>query len=320
MMMKTRTYLPIETDILNDDRMGALVNNMGVAGYGIYMILLVELRNHKDYCFGSESLKIIMRKYNIKRAKMEAVLYDYDLFTIDQTENGSLLITSDYVTRVMRNYNDAIAKRSIAGKKNADKRWQKENGNTMATEQNKTEQNKTEQNKTSEKTEKKETAAVAAADIDIAAVYGNEIALVDFKKQHIGWEEYLIEALNDRTWMELQAKHSGLGMRFVKYENDIVRMFMDHVLTHGKEYGLHSVGEVKYYFANFVRQATATNKRITDELDRIELDEKTNSQYRFEDIDPTTGTRTYYGKPIPAEAPPRPNNNAIWIEEVQQWM
>ncbi|WP_163215374.1 hypothetical protein [Bacteroides sp. 519] len=53
----------------------------------------------------------------------------------------------------MQNYNDKIVKRSIVGKKNANKRWQKKNGTTMATEHNITEK------KTSVEKDKKETAA-----------------------------------------------------------------------------------------------------------------------------------------------------------------
>ncbi|WP_163213532.1 Lin1244/Lin1753 domain-containing protein [Bacteroides sp. 519] len=304
--MKTK-FIPIESDILNDNRMSALINDMGATGYGIYMLLLIELRNHKNYCIDNQSLKLIMRKYNIKRPKIEAVLYEYDLFTIEKVEENNLSISSEYVTRVMRNYDLKIAEAKKNGKKGADIRWEKNDSDPI------TKEKKRREKKTSEEKEEKEEKETAA----VAVVYGNKP--VELQKQ-IGWKEYLQEALNDRIWVELQAKHSGLGMRFIKHKDDIVSMFMDHVLTHGKEYGLHSVGEVKYYFANFVRQATATNKRIVDELDRIEQEKKANSRYRFEDVDPTTGTRTYFGKYIPVEAPPRPNNNAIWIEELQQWM
>ncbi|NDV56589.1 Lin1244/Lin1753 domain-containing protein [Bacteroides sp. 519] len=125
-MMKTK-FIPIECGILNDNRMSALINNMGATGFGIYMLLLIELRNHKNYCIDGESLKIIMRTYNLKRAKIEAVLYNYDLFTIKQMENNNLLISSEYVTRVMRNYDQKVLQCSEAGKKSADKRMSAQN-------------------------------------------------------------------------------------------------------------------------------------------------------------------------------------------------
>ncbi|NDV59588.1 hypothetical protein D0T85_15925 [Bacteroides sp. 519] len=53
----------------------------------------------------------------------------------------------------MQNYNDTIVKHSIVGKKNANKCWQKENGNTMATEK------KRKEKKTSVEKDRKETAA-----------------------------------------------------------------------------------------------------------------------------------------------------------------
>ena len=285
-----KAFIPIECDILFDDRMSALINKMGATGYGVYMILLIELRNRKDYCMDTETLKLIMRKYNVKRKLMEEVLYNYDLFTVERVENDSVLITSDYVTRIMQNYNNKVTLCSISGKKGADKRWQKKDGDPIATEQNREEQNRTEEKEEKEK-------PVAAH-----------------------WSGYLTEAFNDRSWLECQAKHSGLGIRFVKYEKDIAGIFVNHVVTHGKGHGLLSVNDVKYYFANFVRQGTATCKRITEELDRLEEVEKANNPYPFETIDPANGQRTYFGKIIPAEAPPRPNNNAVWVEEMQKWM
>ncbi|NDV59038.1 Lin1244/Lin1753 domain-containing protein [Bacteroides sp. 519] len=302
--MKTKTFIPIECDILNDNRMNALLNKSGAAGYGVYMLLLIELRNLKDYCLDGESLRFIARKYNIRRKLIDDVLYNYGLFTVDRMEDDNLLITSDYVTRVMQNYNDTVAKRSIVGKKNANKRWQKENGNAMATEHNITEK------KTSVEKDKKETAAVAAVAADNPVTVNSACR----------WKDYLTEAVSDRTWIECQAMHSGLGVRFLQYEPVIVDLFAKHAITHGKSDQLSSVGEVKYYFANFTRSGTHTNKRIVAELNKLERMQKEENPYRFETIDPVSGRRTFQGIEIPASAPPRPNENVTWSTKLAKWV
>ena len=82
----------------------------------------------------TKTLKLIMRKYNVKHKLMEEVLYNYDLFTVERVENDSVFVNSDYATRIMQNYNAKVALRSISGKKGVDKRWRKKMALAIATE------------------------------------------------------------------------------------------------------------------------------------------------------------------------------------------
>ena len=43
-------------------------------------------------------------------------------------------------------------------------------------------------------------------------------------------------------------------------------------------------------------------------------------KYKYEDRDPSTGKRSYCGIPIPHDAPPKPNNQAVWNGEAGNWM
>ena len=42
-------------------------------------------------------------------------------------------------------------------------------------------------------------------------------------------------------------------------------------------------------------------------------------EYRYEDRNPETGQRSYCGVPIPDDAPPRPNNQAVWLPDKKVW-
>ncbi len=297
-----KTFIPIECDILNDNRMSALINNHGATGYGVYMVLIIELRNHPDYCLDGETLKFIARKYNIKRKVFDDIVYNYSLFNIENMPDGNLLITSDYVTRIMQNYDDRVSSARIRGKKGADKRWLKEDSNShsnpIATEKNISEKNILEEEKKEE-----ECAPAAAHSLDKPR-----------------WRVYLEDAVKDQLWMECQGMHSGLGARFLKHQQAIVDLFIAHVITHGKGEELFSVADVKYYFANFARRGTATNKHIVESLDALERKQEEEDVYRFETVDPVTGQRMAQGFAIPNEAPPRPNREAIWSYEMRRWM
>ncbi|NDV63689.1 Lin1244/Lin1753 domain-containing protein [Bacteroides sp. 224] len=294
-----KTFIPIECDIFDNNRMSALINDMGPVGYGIYMILLVEIRNREDYVVDSETLKVIARKYGIRRKMMEQVLYNYELFVVDRMPDDCVLVSSDYVSRVMRNYNEKVAKCSIAGKKSAEKRKAQTQRplKSVATK---------EKNIKEKKTTTKEIKKVAVVD-DVPFLGINS------------WRNYLEEALNDDSWLECQGMHSGLGTRFLQYQRHIIDLFAKHVTTHGKEYELNSVAEVKYYFANFIRQGTPTCKRIAEELEALCKNQEEENPYRFEFIDPETGQRTFQGIVIPADAPPRPNDNVTWVPSLKKW-
>ena len=43
-------------------------------------------------------------------------------------------------------------------------------------------------------------------------------------------------------------------------------------------------------------------------------------EYRYEDRDPVTGKRSYCGLPIPDDAPPRPNTQAVWLPDKKVWV
>ena len=53
-----------------------------------------------------------------------------------------------------------------------------------------------------------------------------------------------------------------------------------------------------------------TNTQLSEALKQTEAKDF----YRFEQRNPDTGERSYCGVPIPADAPPRPNDQAVWCE------
>ena len=127
------------------------------------------------------------------------------------------------------------------------------------------------------------------------------------------WESWLNEALGERSWLELQAMHSGLGGAFLPYLELISKTFREHVLMQGTEVTICSLRDVKSYFSNYVRQGSITNKRLRELIEKAAATDV----YRFEQL--VDGQRTYCGLPIPEGAPPRPAVTSVWDERKLCW-
>ena len=78
--------------------------------------------------------------------------------------------------------------------------------------------------------------------------------------------------------------------------------------------------DVHQYFANFTAPGSRTSAFLHAELLKLEAAEQSHSldPYRFEKR--IGGQRTYMGCPIPDEAPPRPEDNAIWNDRTKHWI
>ena len=124
------------------------------------------------------------------------------------------------------------------------------------------------------------------------------------------WERYVDELRNEQSWIELMAMRSGLGKAFVQRFDKVLRLFKEHVQSVAHESHIVSPSEAKRYFCFFNTPGSATFRKLVEELQKP-VDK---GKFRFEDRDPTTGQRSYCGVPIPSDAPPRPNEQAVWCE------
>ena len=128
------------------------------------------------------------------------------------------------------------------------------------------------------------------------------------------WEIYISEAMGERSWLELQAMHSGMGLRFMECVPIIEETFKRHVRTYGTESRIHSLCDAKSYFSNFIKRGSSTHRIVEEALKKRTA---TINLYRYETL--LNGRRTYCGVDIPAEAPPRPNGTAVWDGALRVW-
>ncbi|NDW13430.1 DUF4373 domain-containing protein [Bacteroides sp. 214] len=300
-LKRNENYFPLETNLINSIPFAKLIEAHGVKAYAIYLLILNELRISSDYRCAKSTIKALARKYKIRLPELERVLCDYNLFEITNEEDEEV-VSSPYLDRVMEMYDKKKAQYAKSGKKRSDKSERDGNGRFTS--------DAPALDKTRLDNKKKTTVVVKKDGVDV----GSKIGVF------LGWEHHLNEAMNDEAWVELIAMRSGLSMRFMKHRAFVFETFRQHVKTQGSESRISSLSEAKAYIANYMRQGTVTQKHVAELISQREAEEQKNSPHRFEDVDPITGERTYFGCPIPRHAPPRPTANAVWNEVTNNWM
>lgn len=312
--MENNQYIPLGTNHAWDDNLIALIEAYGMAGYGIYIALLFELRKRADYLCALRSIPALARGWEVSTEQLEHIIYDFGLFGFTsraaaegvETAGEADCFCSPYLFQVMDPLVQKRVQCTVAGKVRAFTAERATDGRfTSASqrvdqpiEKSRVKESRVEEEKKSIAEEKRAEESLGTADSGPGR-----------------WELLLLEAFNDESWVEVQAMHSGMQQRFGERLAEILDFFKTHVRTYGKEATILSVADVKNYFSNFIRRGSPTRKSLDAHLSRRQSADKQRDPYRFEQRDLLTGERTYCGRPIPADAPPRPHENAVWSGE-----
>ena len=290
--MKRDQYIPLEVSMRNTNEVMNLIEKEGMAGYGIYWALMEYLRVQDNYVGDLRLLSTLKRQLKIRQAKLDMVLHGYGLFVC----NGDTFY-SPKLNEVMKPFEDRRA-RIEAYKR------QKEKGNSLEISEVSSEKSDIVSFEGKGKgegkgeEERKTTSSLKEKDDD-------GLNPVSFTP---AWERYVDGLRHEQSWIELMAMRSGMGKAFVQRFDEVLRIFKEHVQSVAHESHIISPSEAKRYFCFFNTPGSATFRKLVEELHKP-VDK---GKYRFEDRDPTTGERSYCGVPIPADAPPRPNNQAVW--------
>ena len=297
--MKKDQYIPHEISMRSTTEVMNLIEKEGPAGYGIYWALMEYLRVQDGYIGDIQALKTLKRELKIRQTKLDKVLYGYGLFVC----NGNTFY-SPKLNEVMKPFEQRRAKIE------AYKR-QKQKDNSLETSNVSSEKNDIVsfevKGKGEGKGEGKEDTSSPISSSSTAEAAEEKVLSSSFVPT---WERYIDELKDDEQWMELVAMRSGLKQQFYTLFPRIVESFKRHVRAIGNEGHIVSSGDAKHYFWFFMNPSSPTYKNLILELQKP-VDK---GKYKHEDRDPTTGQRSYCGVPIPVDAPPRPNAQAVWCD------
>ena len=288
--MKRDQYIPHEVSMRSTNEVMNLIKKEGIAGYGIYWALMEYLRIQDNYVGDMEALDVLKRELKIRQAKLDKVLHGYGLFVC----NGNTFY-SPKLNEVMKPFEQRRV-RIEAYKR------QKEKENSLIISGEVPEKSDIVsfegKGKGKGKEERKTTSSLKENDDDGLIPVSSTPA----------WERYVDDLRHEQSWLEIMAMRSGLGKAFVQRFDKVLQLFKEHVQSVAHESHIISPSEAKRYFCFFNTPGSATFRKLVEELQKP-IDK---GKFRFEDRDPTTGERSYCGIPIPNDAPPRPNDQAVW--------
>ena len=291
--MKKDQYIPHEVSMRNTTEVMNLIENEGMAGYGIYWALLEYLRTQDDYVGDLRVLKSLARQLKTKLAKIESVLNGYGLFIVTDYSFRSRKLES--AMKPLEDKRKAMSKQNV-GKAEANR---KQNEVKPEAEYNQVSCNPLKTNTEMVLSKVKESKVKKSKEITSS-----------LSSSLPAWEQYVDELQQEEQWKELMAMRTGLKQQFYTLYPRIVENFKQHVRLLGNEGRILSPSDAKHYFCFFLEPGSVTFKRLVAELQKP-VDK---GKYKFEDRDPATGKRSYCGVPIPDDAPPRPNDQAVWSD------
>ena len=294
--MKKDQYFPHEANLRQTSEFMHLIEKEGMAGYGIYWGIIEYLRSQDNYIGDLRVLKSLSAQMRTSITRLLRILKNYGLFELtDYTFQSSRLIT---LMKPLESKRKLMDKRSSDDDETINLRNRRNSleTNTTSVTVKKSKEKKSKENTSSAE----EVAAVVAAPLSCK----------------LPWEEYVDELDKEQQWKEIMAMRTGLKMEFFSLYPRIVECFKNHVRALGKERSILSSSDAKQYFCFFLAPGSNTFQRL---MAQLKQPSDKDSPYRFEERDPATGQRSYCGVPIPPDAPPRPNAQAVWNEETHQW-
>lgn len=124
-MEKQSYYFSHDSNARNDVKIIKLRRQLGLEGYGLYWCLIEMLRDAPENKLPIDAIDDIAFSLNISKEKIETVINNYGLFTVDQ-----LNFFSQRLIRSMEQYKEIKSKLSEGGKKGMISRYKKETPKT----------------------------------------------------------------------------------------------------------------------------------------------------------------------------------------------
>lgn len=122
--IKSTNYFSHDSNARNDEKLVRLRMKQGVAGYGVYFMILERLREEADY-MSAKDYNMIAFDLRVDAAIVKSVVEDFGLFTF--TDDGKCFYSESFTRRM--DIKDTLRRqRSEGGKIGMKNRWKKEQG------------------------------------------------------------------------------------------------------------------------------------------------------------------------------------------------
>jgi len=348
--MKSYLYFKHDADAMRDTKLNKLLlHKNGPTSYGLYWLIIEFLFGQENNQGTFDQLRMLARSLKIPVSKFLSVVTDFDLFVIEDDtfyskgliervkeieekraeklkKEAQKLCSSMLNENPIQQYINNI--HNLKGDRREEKRKEEESREEKSIpEESKEEkilENKNKELSTS--TSKSSSSPSSSPELEKEECSaGEKVEIIENNNPWghqplqpvMDWEKCVEEAFKSQEWFELVGMKSLLGEEFRDNPLIVKRLFKEHVKTRGNESAIRDLRQAKNYFANMMQPGSKTCEYLGARLHELVKKENRNP---FEDVDGTTGKRSYFGFPIPDDAPPRPNANAVWNVKRSVWI
>lgn len=149
-MIKKTNYFSHDSNARNDEKLLAVRMRHGVGGYGVYFMILERLREESDY-MSVKDYNLLAFDFRVSSEIVKSVVEDFGLFYI--TEDGKKFFSESFLGR-MKSKDEEKYRRSIAGKKGMESRWNNNDITILSNNDNNVITSKVKESKVNESKEK----------------------------------------------------------------------------------------------------------------------------------------------------------------------
>ena len=282
--MEKNFYFKHDASAFSNAKLMNLVQKEGLSGYGIYWAILEFLRMQPEYSAPYVMLSHLSKRANTSSKRLKRIISDYDLFVLTDDR-----FYSPGLFERMLEHDHSVSSASDRGRRAAEARWLKINGNDDAHAM----------------------PLVRESNHIITSLKSESEANSCSSPEEL--LRTVAEMKHETIWQEQMAMKSGMGLKFAAHFDALLLAFSTYISLIGEENSIPTVNDAKRRF--FFWMQSADCKQLMARLQKQE--EAAPDPYRFETL--IDGQRTYCGMPIEEGAPPRPAINAVWDDDGHCW-
>ena len=282
--MEKNFYFKHDASAFSDAKLMNLVQQEGMTGYGIYWVILEFLRMQHEYSAPYVMLSHLSKRANTSSKRLKRIISNYDLFVLTDDR-----FYSPGLFERMLEHDHSVSSASDRGRRAAEARWLKINGNDDAHAM----------------------PLVRESNHIITSLKSESEANSCSSPEEL--LRSVAEMKHETIWQEQMAMKSGMGLKFAAHFDALLLAFSTYISLIGEENSIPTVNDAKRRF--FFWMQSADCKQLMARLQKQE--EAAPDPFRFETI--VDGQRTYCGMPIEEGATPRPAINAVWDDDGHCW-
>ena len=282
--MKQNFYFKHDAPSATNPKLAKLLQKEGARGYGVYWLLIELLRLQTDFSLPvTKTAGLVSRLGYTQKTVVVRVIENYDLFS---EENG--MFFSVGLIKRMENF---LSKRD---------EMSKELGGSL--EDNALIINSRflhNARKEEQRREEQENNSLTRERVRGVLSMDEAIALLP----------------SEQVWCEDMARLSGRGVEFAADLPQLLPSFAAFLRLRGEEHTVTGLSDAKRRFMYWMK--SDEGRQAVKQLQITADAGEENDPYRYETL--AGKQRTYMGRPIPADAPPRPNSWAVWDDQTEAW-